>query len=439
MKWAHQATSLNLRDFTSPPMRAFHSAWGAFFLCFFAWFGLAPLMPMIRSEMHLAPWQIGNLMFASVAATIIARLLIGRFCDRYGPRLVYSALLCLGSLPVMAVGLARSYESLLFFRFAISIIGASFVVTQLHTSIMFAPNCVGTANATAAGWGNLGGGVTQIVMPLLVMGIMAIGISSFWAWRVAMLLVGIACFIAGIAYYRFTQDAPDGNFVDLRKRGELPPARKHAAIQPVVADPRVWGLFLCYGACFGVELTMDNMAATYFFDRFGLGHAGAGAVAALFGGMNLFARAVGGWVGDWFGARSGLRGRLGWLAAVLLAESLGLVLFANAGSLPAAIAAMLTLGLAVKMSNGATFAVTPFLHRGSLGTVAGIVGAGGNVGAMLASLLFRVPSEAWPRSLMWLGGLALIAALAAGWLAGREAPTTILANEPSLAEAGTSG
>lgn len=72
-----------------------------------------------------------------------------------------------GSLPVMGVGLAHDYPSFLAFRLAIGAIGASFVITQYHTSAMFAPNIVGTANATAAGWGNLGGGVTQMAMPLL--------------------------------------------------------------------------------------------------------------------------------------------------------------------------------------------------------------------------------------------------------------------------------
>ena len=73
----------------------------------------------------------------------------------------------LGSLPVMGIGLAHDFTTFLLFRVAIGAIGASFVITQYHTSVMFAPNCIGTANATTAGWGNMGGGVTQMVMPLV--------------------------------------------------------------------------------------------------------------------------------------------------------------------------------------------------------------------------------------------------------------------------------
>ena len=49
-------------------------------------------------------------------------------------------------------------------RFFIGCAGATFVTNQFWCSLMFAPNVVGTANATAAGRGNLGGGVTQIFM-----------------------------------------------------------------------------------------------------------------------------------------------------------------------------------------------------------------------------------------------------------------------------------
>ena len=149
-----KATRINLFDFRTRPMRAFHMAWFSFFLCFFAWFGIAPLMLIVRKELALTPTQVANTMIASVGITILARLLIGWLCDRIGPRIAYTVLLTLGSLPVMAIGLADSYETFLLARLGIGVIGASFVITQYHTSVMFAPNCVGTANATSAGWGN---------------------------------------------------------------------------------------------------------------------------------------------------------------------------------------------------------------------------------------------------------------------------------------------
>src|SRR3954466_817172 len=97
-------------------MRAFHMTWSAFLLTFFGWFGIAPLMPVIREEMHLTKQQIGNTVIASVAATIFVRLIVGVVCDRVGPRRTYAALLILGSFPVMAIGLAHDYMTFLLFR-----------------------------------------------------------------------------------------------------------------------------------------------------------------------------------------------------------------------------------------------------------------------------------------------------------------------------------
>ena len=203
-----KATRISLFSLAKPQMRTFHMTWFAFFLAFFGWFGIAPLMALVRDDLGLTKSQIGNTIIASVAITIVARLIIGWLCDRVGPRLAYSALLAIGSIPVMCIGLAQSYESFLLFRLAIGIIGASFVITQYHTSVMFAPNVVGTANATTAGCGNLGGGVTQMVMPLVLLAAIMLGVNEAAGWRVAMVVPGVALRIVGVAYYFFTPGLP---------------------------------------------------------------------------------------------------------------------------------------------------------------------------------------------------------------------------------------
>ena len=103
MEVRNKATSIDLLSLSTRPMRAFHMSWFAFFLCFFAWFGIAPLMAIVREELSLTKAQIGNTIIASVAITIVARLIIGWLCDRIGPRLTYTWLLLIGSLPVMAM------------------------------------------------------------------------------------------------------------------------------------------------------------------------------------------------------------------------------------------------------------------------------------------------------------------------------------------------
>lgn len=410
-----KADRIELFNFSTPPMRAFHMAWLAFFLCFFAWFGIAPLMPVVRAEFGLTKGQVGWCIIGSVALTTVARLLIGWLCDRFGPRRTYTGLLVLGSLPVMGIGLSHDFATFLFFRVAIGVIGASFVVTQYHTTQMFADRSVGTANATTAGWGNFGGGATHLVMPLVfAFFVSTVGLTPGASWRASMVVAGATCLAVGVAYYFLTQDTPRGDFRALRAAGDQ--VRQRGTFALACRDPRVWALFAAYGLCFGVELTIDNVAAMYFVDHFpeldSMGSVRAltvaGLCASLFGGMSVFARTLGGYAADRCGNRWGFSARAKWLFFVLFCEGLLLMLFSQMRGLYSAIPSLMLCGLFVHMAAGATFAVVPFVNRTALGSVAGIVGAGGNAGAVLSGLLFKSDALSWPAAFFLLGAVVTL-------------------------------
>jgi len=406
MELQNKATALwsNFLNVKMVQIRTFHMTWFAFFSCFFAWFGIAPLMSVVRDELQLTKDQIGWAIIGSVSMTIFARLFIGWLCDRIGPRKSYTWLLILGSLPVMGIGLAQTFETFLLFRVLIGGIGASFVITQYHTSVMFAPNVVGQANATSAGWGNLGGGVTQFVMPLLfsVM-VIGFGFSEAVGWRLSMVVVGVIIFLIGIAYFFLTQDAPDGNFDELRAQGKMEEKKKVTGnYMQALKDRRVWVLFIIYGSSFGIELTVNNVAALYFMDYFDLSLVAAGFVAASFGLMNIFARTLGGLFGDNFGSLWGLKGRSFWLFICLFFEGLALMVFSQMHVLFLALPALIVFSLFTQMAEGATYSVVPFINKKALGAVAGVVGAGGNAGAVLAGFLFKNVID-WSEAFFILG------------------------------------
>ena len=405
-------SQLNIFSGKGIQMRTFHITWVTFFFCFFGWFGIAPLMPLVREQLHLTKGQVGNITIASVSATILARLLIGRLCDSLGPRLTYTILLVLGSIPVMCIGFSNSYESFLLFRFTIGVIGASFVITQFHTSQMFAPSIVGTANAVTGGWGNLGGGVTNLVMPLIAAAFVGLGfIDKANSWRYAMIIPGIILLIMAFIYYRYTKDTPVGNYKDIERNSTT---KKKGTFILAMKDYRTWILAIAYAACFGIEITVDNVAATFFVDQYKATLIMAGALASIFGFMNLFARALGGIFSDKVGKAYGLKGKGLLLAGFLLLEGAGIILFAKAGNLGFAIGAMLLFAFFLKMANGCTYSIVPFVNKQAVGSVAGIVGAGGNLGAMLVGFLFKSKDISYADAFFYIGiGVATIGALIA--------------------------
>jgi len=387
-----KATRIDLFTFNTVPMRAFHLSWMAFFVCFFAWFASAPLMPVIAREFALTPGQVADINIAAVAATILVRLIVGPLCDRYGPRRVYAGLMALGAIPVVALAFATDYASVLACRLGIGAIGASFVITQYHTSVMFAPNVVGAANAASAGWGNAGAGGAQALVPMVLAALIALGLDESSAWRAALGVPGAALLAMAVVYWRYTQDYPQGDALELRRRGVAVDGGKKggwASFAAACANYRVWLLAFTYGACFGVELFVHNIAAMYYVDRFQLSLGQAGLAAGIFGLLALFARALGGILSDRAAQRGGLAWRPRVLAAMMLGEGLGLLWFAHAQGVAEAIVAMVAFGLFTHMACGATYALVPFVDRKALGGVAGIVGAGGNVGAVAAGFLMK--------------------------------------------------
>jgi MFS transporter, NNP family, nitrate/nitrite transporter len=393
-------SKLNIFSLKGVQMKTFHITWLTFFFCFFAWFGIAPLMPLVSEQLHLTKAQKGNVAIAAVSATIIARLIIGRLTDKFGPRKVYTWLLVICAFPVIFIGLADSYITFLLFRLGIGVIGASFVLTQFHTSVMFAPNIKGTANATAGGFGNTGGGATQILMPLIAAALVGFGwVSKADSWRYAMIFPGVMLLVMAWLYWKYTKDTPAGNLDELPQTEK---GKKENTFLAAAKDYRTWILTIAYAACFGVEITVDNFAASYFHDDYKATLIFAGLLASIFGWLNIFARALGGIVSDKVGKKFGFNGKVSLLAILLLLEGAGIMLFANSGGLVMAIMMMFFFSLCLKMANGATYSIVPFINPKAVGSVAGIVGAGGNVGAMLIGFLFK--SMPYSTAFLYLGG-----------------------------------
>ncbi|KAI3897057.1 hypothetical protein MKW92_045015 [Papaver armeniacum] len=320
----NKATEFRLFSTAPPHMRAFHLAWVSLFSCFFSTFAIPPLIPVIRDNINLTDSDIGNAGIASFCGSIISRLLMGPACDLFGPRLASSALSILTAPIVLATSLASSPRDFILLRFLIGFSIGNFVSNQYWMSSMFSGNVVGLANGFAAGWANVGSGATQLLMPLIYSYITSLGVTSFTAWRVAFILPASLQLVTAWMVLYYGQDLPDGNCQYFRKVAE-DPSPKDSFLRILclgLKNYRGWILALTYGFCFGVELTVDNIIAQYFYDRFNLKIQTAGAIAASFGLANFLSRPIGGVISDEMGRRSlgviaGMTGSGGTIGAVV--------------------------------------------------------------------------------------------------------------------------
>ncbi|KAL6587459.1 hypothetical protein OROMI_000437 [Orobanche minor] len=385
----HKATEFNPFSISPPHMRAFHLAWISLFSCFFSTFSIPPLLPAIRRDITLTAADVGRAGIASFAGSIFSRLSMGPACDLVGPRAATAAFSLLTAPAVLAVSFISTARSLIIIRFLIGFSLANFVACQFWMSSMFAGDVVGMANGVSAGWAAVGTGVTQLVMPLIYSFLVnCVNLTSSTAWRVAFAVPVVFQITTALAILAYGQDLPDGKYRRTPKPGQKKSDESAVAILlHGFKNYRGWILGLTYGFCFGVELTTDNIIAQYFYQRFDLDMAAAGAIAASFGFANIVTRPAGGVISDAVGRRYGMRGRVWslWVAQTMagfLCYSLGRV-----NSLWGSVLMMCCFSLFVQAASGLTFGVVPFVSKRSLGVISGMTGCGGTLGAVVTQLL----------------------------------------------------
>ncbi|KAH7310615.1 major facilitator superfamily domain-containing protein [Stachybotrys elegans] len=418
-----QVNPLNGKSYTFPIFRvwdmystAFWLATLGFFVAFLSWFAFSPLVPeAVRDDLQLTQAQVINSNLASLGGTAIVRLIAGPACDRFGPRKVMAALLILGAIPSGLAALVTNIGELEAVRFFISILGGTFVPCQAWTTTFFDKSVVGTANAFAGGWGNLGGGVTVAVMIGLYETYVRAGFSSHLAWRICFPTVPVPCLllVAGMVLLfgkdhpagkwsnrhhasEPTEGATVGNTVSVVDTAQSEPLTL-ATFLKVIADPRVWMCFMCYLLTFGLETALDaglpGLVNTLFAsDNFT--HVDAAYAASTYGLLNLFARPVGGVIADMLYSRWGLKAKVWWLLGTALSQGiamigLGMYINYSDATLGGVIGFIVLIAVTGFAANGACYAVYGHLRPKNIGAVAGLVGAGGNIGGLFYTLIFR--------------------------------------------------
>ena len=152
----------------------------------------------------------------------------------------------------------------------------------------------------------------------------------------------------------------------------MPEVSAAASFRSGAMNFNTWLLFIQYACCFGVELTMNNAAASYFKSTFELTTESAAAIASIFGWMNLFARGVGGYVSDKANAKMGMRGRLWWQTICLVIEGIMVLVFANTKSLGLAIFIMVIFSSFVQAAEGSSYGIVPYVNPPVTGSISGV-------------------------------------------------------------------
>lgn len=459
------SAKLNLLSFAGKT-RILHLTWIAFFITFIVWFNHAPLLLAIQDSFGLTEQQVKTLLILNVALTIPARIVIGMLVDSFGPRNIYSLLLVITAFLCLFFSLATSFEALALARFLLGFAGAGFVIGIRMISEWFPARQMGLAEGIYKGLGNIGSAAAAISLPT-----MALMVGGDEGWRYATGLTGVIAFIYAFIYYFSVTDTPAGStYFKPNKSGGLEVTSKkdfvlyllvnipmYAALALLAWKVNTLGLIstttlysidavlvaifllqcrriyslnqqifstsvdklqqykfkqvailsLAYAVTFGSELAVVSMLPMFFQNTFAIPVALAGIFGACFAAVDIASCPSGGWISDKFGRKKSL-------VILLVGAATGFFVMSMITSdwpIALAVAAMMCSSFFLGSAAGCVFAVVPLIRRSLTGQIAGIVGAYGNIGAVIFLTVFSFVST--PTFFLTIAASIAVTAIAA--------------------------
>ena len=109
-------------------MRALCCSFWAYFISYFIWFSIAPLLSEIRYSLQLSRKDIYDASVIGLCGTIASRVLLGPLCDWFGARLSVLMVLLFASSVAAMTGVVNSYAGLAALRFFLGFAGGVFVM-----------------------------------------------------------------------------------------------------------------------------------------------------------------------------------------------------------------------------------------------------------------------------------------------------------------------
>jgi nitrate/nitrite transporter NarK len=82
------------------------------------------------------------------------------------------------------------------------------------------------------------------------------GMSAETAWRTVSIVSACVAFLTGFTILGISDDCPKGNYKDMKVQGVMQEFYASASFRTGALNLNTWFLFIQYGSCFGVELTM---------------------------------------------------------------------------------------------------------------------------------------------------------------------------------------